>query len=218
MVKSAIVCGCPCFSVYFYFEGFRWQVFFCEWSTFWNIAQSDGFYQCFWKWLTVQLSVDVFIFLCFCAGPYLFQHHVYLCFTAWDHRQGKWSWALGQQSQEQQWTAHQHHHQLGGGICPLAPKGQWGGLWEQFKKELARPRPTQTTGTTTATVSDPSEHWPLLQGGVRPCTTKAKKFQQAGQDKHDSEGNLQNQYIKTLTYGNDNQNNMYANKKIKIKR
>ena len=38
---------------------------FCEWSTFWNIAQSDGFYECFWKWLTMQLSVDVCIFLCF---------------------------------------------------------------------------------------------------------------------------------------------------------
>jgi hypothetical protein len=46
-----------------------------------------------------------------------------------------------------------------------------GGLWEQFKKELAWPRPTQTTGTTTATLfQNPSGHWPPLQGGVRPFT------------------------------------------------
>ena len=98
--------------------------------------------------------------------------------------------ALGQQPQEQQWTTHQHHQQLGGWICPLTRR-PWGGLWEQFKKELARPRPMQTTATATL-FQNPSGRWPPLQGGVRPFTaTKAivKKFQQARQgnvDKHDS--------------------------------
>ena len=52
----------------------------------------------------------------------------------------------------------------GRGNLTIGTQRAMGGLWEQFKKELAWPRPTQTTGTTTkgtttATVSDPSEHW-----------------------------------------------------------
>ena len=40
-------------------KGFRWKLFFCEWSKFWKCRWSDGSYSCFWKWWKVQLSVYV---------------------------------------------------------------------------------------------------------------------------------------------------------------